>query len=129
MHTEVTVRRGLAVLRLLEVELLHNETRPEVEVVADDIYELLVGLLAGAVRVDKDGQRLGDTNSIRELHERTASKATRDERLGCKLSVSDFLRSSETNLPIQRAVYAAERSTFDQSLPEKAPPPWAPQPP
>ena len=34
-----------------------------------------------------------------------------------------------SDLAIQRAVYAAERSTFEKSLPEKAPPPWAPQPP
>lgn len=29
----------------------------------------------------------------------------------------------------QRAAYAAERSTLEGSFPEKAPPPWAPQPP
>lgn len=30
---------------------------------------------------------------------------------------------------IQRAAYAAERSTLEGSFPENAPPPWAPQPP
>lgn len=64
----MTVRGRFAVLRLLEVKLLHDETGPEVKVVADDLDELLVGLLASAVRVDKDGQRLGNTDSIRELH-------------------------------------------------------------
>merc|ERR1719230_528581 len=33
------------------------------------------------------------------------------------------------DLAIQRHAYAAERSTFVGSLPEKAPPPCAPQPP
>ena len=32
-------------------------------------------------------------------------------------------------LAMWRAAYAAERSTFELSLPEKAPPPWAPRPP
>jgi len=32
-------------------------------------------------------------------------------------------------LAICRVAYAAERSTFDESFPEKAPPPWAPCPP
>jgi hypothetical protein len=34
-----------------------------------------------------------------------------------------------SDLATQRAAYAAERSTLEKSLPEKAPPPWAPQPP
>uniref|UniRef100_A0A182T6V2 Uncharacterized protein n=1 Tax=Anopheles maculatus TaxID=74869 RepID=A0A182T6V2_9DIPT len=34
-----------------------------------------------------------------------------------------------SDLATQRAAYAAERSTFVKSLPEKAPPPCAPQPP
>lgn len=33
------------------------------------------------------------------------------------------------DLATQRAAYAADRSTLVGSLPEKAPPPWAPQPP
>ena len=34
-----------------------------------------------------------------------------------------------SDLATQRAAYAADLSTFEKSLPEKAPPPWAPQPP
>ena len=33
------------------------------------------------------------------------------------------------DLAIHLPAYAALRSTLDESLPEKAPPPWAPQPP
>ncbi len=37
--------------------------------------------------------------------------------------------AATTFLATQRAAYAAERSTFDGSLPEKAPPPWRAEPP
>ena len=47
-----------------------DDTGAEVKVVADDLDELLVGLLAGAVRVDVDGERLGDTDGVGEELER-----------------------------------------------------------
>ena len=59
-----------------------NDTGAKIPVAADDLDELLVGLLAGAVGVDEDGQRLSDTDGVRELNEGTAGKAGRDERLG-----------------------------------------------
>ena len=59
-----------------------NDTRTEIPVAADDLDELLVGLLASAVGVDEDGQRLSDTDGVRELNEGTAGKASRNERLG-----------------------------------------------
>ena len=101
---EVTVRRGAEVLRLLEVEGLDckgrrygvsarepdsasaeltNDARAEVEVVTNDLNELLIRLLASAISVDVDRQGLRNTNGVRELHKRTARKATRNERLGC----------------------------------------------
>ena len=46
--------------------------------------------------------------------------------LKIKYTVRDTLTKTEKMtdfLPIQRAVYAAERSTFEKSFPEKAPPP------
>ena len=96
---EVAVRCSLAVLGLLEVELLDyrvllalvhaadtrrltNDTRAEVEVVADDLNELLVGLLASAVCIDEDRQGLSDTDGVRELDEGTAGKAGGNERFG-----------------------------------------------
>jgi hypothetical protein len=52
----VAVSGGLAVDGLLEVELPDNDTGAEVPVVADDLDELEVRLLAGAVGVDVDRQ-------------------------------------------------------------------------
>lgn len=62
-RTEVTVRGGLEVLRLLEVELLDDDTWTQVPVLPDDLDDLLIGLLAGTVGVDVNGQRLGNCKS------------------------------------------------------------------
>ena len=58
-----------------------NDTRAEIEVVADDLDELLVGLLAGGVGVDEDRQGLSNTDGVRELDEGTAGKASGNEGL------------------------------------------------
>ena len=51
---EVTILRGLAVDRLSQVELLHDDTRPKIPVLADDLDKPQVGLLARTVCVDED---------------------------------------------------------------------------
>ena len=79
---EVAVRGGLEVLGPLEPELLDDDTGSEIPVLADDVDELGVGLLAGAVGVDVDGEGLSDTNGVRELNQDTASEASSDEGLG-----------------------------------------------
>jgi len=78
----VAVLGGLEVDGLGKVELLDNDTGAEVEVVADDLDELVRGLLRGAVGVDVDREGLGDTDGVRELDEGTAGEAGGDERLG-----------------------------------------------
>ena len=65
-----------------EIQLLDDDTGAEVEVVTDDLDELVRVLLRGAVRVDVDGEGLGDTDGVRELDEGTAGEAGGDERLG-----------------------------------------------
>lgn len=81
--TEVTVRGGLQVLRLLEVELLDNDTGPQVPVVSDDLDEVEVGdLLAGTVGVDVDGKGLGDSDGVRELDEGSSGETGGDQGLG-----------------------------------------------
>src|SRR5688572_5094575 len=57
---EVAVGRGLLVDRPQQVEHLDDALRPQVEVLAHQLRELLVGELAGAVRVDHDAGRLRD---------------------------------------------------------------------
>ena len=78
----MAVLGGLEVDGLGKVELLDNDTGAEVEVVADDLDELVRGLLRGAVGVDVDREGLGDTDGVRELDEGTAGEAGGDERLG-----------------------------------------------
>ena len=59
-----------------------NDTRTEVEVLADDLNELLIRELASAVGIDVDREGLGDTDGVRKLNERAAREASRNERLG-----------------------------------------------
>ena len=59
-----------------------DDTRPEVPVVADDLDELSVGLLASAVGFDKDRQRLSDTDGVRELDKGTTSETSSYKGLG-----------------------------------------------
>ena len=56
----MAVRGGLQILGLLQVKLLDNDTGPQVPVLPDDVDELFVGLLAGAVGINVDGERLGN---------------------------------------------------------------------
>lgn len=78
----MTVRSGLQVLRLLEIELLDDDTGPQVPVVSDDFNQIEVGhLLAGTVGVDVDGQGLGDSDSVRELDESSSSETGGDQGL------------------------------------------------
>ena len=81
--TKVTVRSGLQVLRLLEVELLDNDTGPQVPVVSNDLYQVEIRhLLSGAVGVNVDTEGLGDSDSVRKLDESSSSETSGDERLG-----------------------------------------------
>ena len=79
--TEVAVLGGLKVDGAVEAELADDDTGTEVEVVADDLNELLIGPLAGAVGVDEDGEGLGNANGVRELDEAAASEAGVDKGL------------------------------------------------
>lgn len=78
----MTTGSGGEVLGLLEVKSLDNDSWAEVPVGADDLDELRVGLLAGTVGLDEDGEGLGDTDGVRELNEDAAGEASGDEGLG-----------------------------------------------
>lgn len=88
LPVEVLVGAEVAVLGRLqvdgpcEVELLDDDTRAHVKVVADDLDELIRGLGGGAVGVDKYGQGLGDTDGVRQLDQGAAGKAGGDQGLG-----------------------------------------------
>lgn len=78
----MTVLGGLEVDGLGQVKLLDDDTGPQVKVVTDDLDKLIGALGGGAVGVDVDGQRLGNTNGVGQLNESTASEAGSDQRLG-----------------------------------------------
>lgn len=80
--TEVAVLGSLEVDGAVQVQLANNDTGSQVEVVADDLDKLLGASLGGAVGVDVDGQRLGNTDGIGQLNEGTAGKASSDQGLG-----------------------------------------------
>lgn len=61
---EVTVLSGLEVDGVNEVQLLDNDTGAEVEVLVDNLHKLVRGLLRGAVGLNEQGKRLGDTDSV-----------------------------------------------------------------
>jgi hypothetical protein len=79
---EVTVLGSLEVDGLGKVQLLDNDTRTEVKVVANDLDKLVGALLGGTVGLDEDGEGLSDTNGVGELDKGTASELSADKRLG-----------------------------------------------
>ena len=78
----MTVLGGLSVDGLGKVKSLDNDTRTQVEVVPDDLDQLLGALVRGAVALDEDGERVSDTNGVRELNQSTASQLRADKRFG-----------------------------------------------
>ncbi|BAS71861.1 Os01g0323775, partial [Oryza sativa Japonica Group] len=84
LAAEMAVRRGLdePVAAPLEVEVDGHHPGPEIEVLLDDLEDLLVGDLAGAVGVDEHGERLGDADGVRHLHDAAAGEAAGDDALG-----------------------------------------------
>jgi len=91
----VPIGGSLQILRFLEVKLadykasarlglkygntLTDDSRSEVPVFADDIYEFFIRFFARAIRINVDRQRLGNTNGIRKLDKNTSGKASCDE--------------------------------------------------
>jgi hypothetical protein len=78
----VAVLGGLEVDWLSQIELLDDDTWSQVEVLVDDFDELVRGAVRGTVRVDKDGERLCDTDGVGELHECAAGEFGMDKGLG-----------------------------------------------
>ena len=77
----VSVGGELLELRLLELKIADDAARAEIEVALDDLAELIVGLNAGAVGVDKHGEGLDDTDGVRDLHKSALGEAGGNQRL------------------------------------------------
>ena len=65
---EMTVLRGLVVDWPDQVQLLDDDTRSHVEVLANDGYELFGALVGSAVGFYEERERLSNTDGVRELH-------------------------------------------------------------
>lgn len=76
----MTVLGSLEVDGLGEVKLLDYDTGAQVEVIVDDLYKLIRGLLRCPVAIDKDGERLCHANSVGKLDQGTATELGVDER-------------------------------------------------
>eukprot|EP00771_Trimastix_marina_P000193 gnl/Trimastix_PCT/120.p1 GENE.gnl/Trimastix_PCT/120~~gnl/Trimastix_PCT/120.p1 ORF type:complete len:1000 (+),score=301.91 gnl/Trimastix_PCT/120:28-3000(+) len=82
LATEMAVGGRLGEPRCAERKLLDNSTRAAVEVVLDDLDHAVVLDVAGAVRVDEDGDGLHDADGVRELDEAALAETRVDEALG-----------------------------------------------
>jgi len=87
--SEVTKSGGLLVDGSSKVELLDDVSRSEGEVSADNFAKVVVVLtvLDGTVRVDPDGEGIGESNGVRDLDADSVAEAGSDERLGDEASV------------------------------------------
>ena len=82
VSTEVTVGAGLLKDGVLQMQVLDNHTRPEVEVLLDNLGQLLVGFGGSSVAEDGDRQRFGHTDGVGHLHQAPPAQAGLDETLG-----------------------------------------------
>lgn len=85
----VTESGGLLVDGSSEVELLDDVSRSEGEVPADNFSKVVVVLsvLDGTVRVDPDGEGIGESNGVGDLDTDSVAELGSDERLGDVASV------------------------------------------
>lgn len=82
--TEVTESSELLVDGGLEVQLLDDHTRSEVEVSGDDFLQVVVSVSFrdGSVGVDVDGDGISYTNTISNLDEGSSAESSSNETLG-----------------------------------------------
>src|SRR4051812_20132170 len=78
---EMAVRRGAGVDRFVEAEMLADAARREPHELLQNLRQLVLVHLAGALAVDIDGQRLGNADRVRELDRATVGEARRDDIL------------------------------------------------
>src|SRR5690606_11065080 len=82
LAAEMAIGGGLAVDRLVEVELLADAGRRQVHDLSQGSFQPRFVDLAGTVQVDVDRQRLGDADRIRKLNGAAVGQARRNPVLG-----------------------------------------------
>lgn len=87
--SEMAESRGLLIDRSSKVELLDDVSRSEVEVFTNNTSEVLIifTVLDGAVRVNPDGERVGKSNSVRNLDADSVAETSIDKRLSSETSI------------------------------------------
>ena len=73
--------------------------------------------------------RAGSTFSVPNVSTNSPTGAALPIAYATCTSIRSARPAATTFLATQRIAYAADRSTFDGSLPENAPPPWRAMPP
>lgn len=84
----MTILRRLEVDGFDQIQLLDNNTRPQIKVVSDNLHKLRTTLVARAVALDEYRERLRDTDGVRELYEGASRETRLDEGFGdpaCKV--------------------------------------------
>jgi len=81
---KVSVVSGLLVDGSLELQLLDDHARSEIKVLFNDPQQIGIGLssLDGSVGVHKDGERVGNTNSVGNLNQHAIAKLLSNQRFG-----------------------------------------------
>lgn len=82
LATEVSVAGGGLEDGLVEAEVADDATGAEVKVLLHELHEGLLVVLGGAVSVDVDGERVGNTNGVGELDADTVAEVVGHEGLG-----------------------------------------------
>jgi len=84
VSSEVAEGTGLPVNGLLELQLLDEHTGSQIEVSDDDISQVIISesLNDGAVRVDVDGQGLGNSDGVGNVDQTSLAEAVGNQRLG-----------------------------------------------
>lgn len=62
--------------------LLHDPSRPQIEVPLDDLEQILLAQLGRSVVEDGYRKRLGDTDRVRHLHQAASAQSRLHQRLG-----------------------------------------------
>src|SRR5690606_21853191 len=105
LAAEVAVAGGALVDRVDQVEHLDDAVRTQVEMPADQLFDLFVRDLAGAEGGDRDRGRLGHADGVGNLHFATVGQAGGNHVLG------DVARGIGGRAVDLRRVLAGERTT------------------
>lgn len=104
--TEMAIRCGLLVNGPAKIQHIDNACRTKFKIFADQFHDFFIVQFARAESIYQNGYRMSDPDGISQL-----------------ISHLSAMPAATIFFATYLAAYAAERSTFVGSFPEKAPPP------